>query len=93
MRTSRVSGRLIDQAAGMVLLDEGEEIPAPTRFTADKATGSIDATFKLTDVGVKGITMGVFESLIHKSICCCISVADLIAAGSCLKRKNCKSFK
>lgn len=66
-KTYMVSGILMDKETGEALLDkDGNQNSGYTKFTAEKADGTVDVTFKLDAKTLAGKDIVVFEELLDK---------------------------
>lgn len=62
-----ISGTLMDKETGKpVVDDEGKEVTATAKFTAQKSSGTADVTFKFSGINTAGKTMVAFEELSFK---------------------------
>ncbi len=60
----KVTGKLMDQSTGEAILDDnGEEITSETSFTAEKADGNVEVTFKFSGISLAGRSIVAFEDL------------------------------
>lgn len=63
-RKYKVTGTLMDKKTGREVLDEkGSKVEAETEFTAERANGTVDVTFRFPGRNLAGKTLVAFESL------------------------------
>ncbi|WP_236757204.1 VaFE repeat-containing surface-anchored protein [Acutalibacter muris] len=67
-KTYTVKGVLMDKSTGKKLLIDGKEITADTKFTPDKADGTVDLSFTFNASGLAGKSVVAFETLYHEDI-------------------------
>lgn len=66
-KTYTVNGTLMDKETGKAAKDDsGDVITASAKFTAEKADGTVDVTFKFSGVNTAGKTLVAFEELIYQ---------------------------
>ncbi|MEY8633466.1 VaFE repeat-containing surface-anchored protein [Anaerostipes hominis (ex Lee et al. 2021)] len=66
-KTYTVIGTLMDKETGKAAKDDsGDVITASAKFTAEKADGTVDVTFKFSGVNTAGKTLVAFEELIYQ---------------------------
>lgn len=63
-----VNGKLMVKETKEPLLIDGKEVTASETFTAEKADGSIDLTFKFDGSALKGQTLVVFEDVLYQDV-------------------------
>ena len=67
-RTYTVKGTLMDKKSGKALKVNGKEVTAEKTFTADKADGKVQLTFRLDSSSLEKKTVVVFEDLYHNDV-------------------------
>lgn len=67
-RTYTVKGTLMDKESGKALKVNGKEVTAEKTFTADKADGKVQLTFRLDSSSLEKKTVVVFEDLYHNDV-------------------------
>ena len=67
-KTYTLKGVLMDQGTGKELLVNGNTVTAEKAFTPESANGTVELSFTLDSLAVKGKTTVVFEKLYHNNI-------------------------
>ena len=66
-KTYTMIGKLMDKETGKVVLDDdGKEVTASVKFTADAEDGTVDVIFEFSGVKTAGKKIVAFETLEYK---------------------------